>query len=589
MFEKLVENIDLLKYPEQIHPNDSPREVTIGDLQGCSLLLLHSLIREGILVLDSDNYKKFLTFFTIEEKITFEGKKYLSVEYHPHHDQVEAFSEIIRAASLNPNAKKNVKLRLIGDELADRIDNDFFTLKFLQTIITQGLDFETLASNHGMDFLCSTINEGDNKFYPKHETGHNDSLINLHTFIKENSDLREEVINIVETVYRPRLKVLSYTLSEDGSKIIIYTHAPSPFKAIAALAKQYKVKYQDDTARSLAATIDRINAVGQKKLADSKFLKKFESDSYKENFEDTNPLATVTLKRVYLSGASEKPENEATLEPVAANDEYWPATKNGYSIEYAHGHDGFGAQARYIQNDEATDAQGVKVQEHVHNIDGAVGRIASGKYPVLACSRISPVKNETSTAASVLKTLRTEINTSDFRPWFSTTEKGETISKISKLLGDTNTTPEFKLSTASYFIKTKDYKFFRSLQTKNFDLSWSKPQTTARLIETLRSVVDLFISKKDWEFSLGGSHRISFEGRNYDLPWYASEIVSLFKEAHSYNITWDYAYKQSYGFLKDNYNKDETKLGLRKLSTQKVYNQAFELLSPVPQIVPSAN
>lgn len=582
MFERSLVTIDLREYPQEIQTNESPREVTIGDLQGCSLLLMNTLIREGILEIGSEDYETFVNFFTIEDKV-YNDKIYSSIEYENQQEHVEVFKNIIKNAKLKENAKNNLKLRLIGDELADRIGNDFFTLKLLEKIVKGGLETESLISNHGMEFLCSTVHEGDKKFLPERDSDSFETLKNLHALTEKDPSLRDEITEIVDTVYRPRLKILSYTLSADGNSITIYTHAPSPFKAIASLAKYFKVKYNDNTAKSLADTIDRINNAGEKALADENFLKKFAADSDKDDFEDKNPLGLVTYKRVYVNHASEKKESEQTIKSEAIEGDYWPATHNGYSLEYAHGHDGFGATPRYVENQFAKEST-VHMFKHVHNIDGNLGRVTQGVYPVISCASNFIIKNE-KLAEETLSTLQQEIGRVDFRPWFTKGDKSKTAQKVFKLLTgkeDTESSANFKLNGACYLLKTKSYKFFRSLQTKNFDSDWSVPETTYRIIKTLTEIVTSLTSKDDWEVSFNGSYKITFNDKEHTLPWNAFRVIALYKEAQLYNTSWSETYGKIYKLLEANYkpNYDAKDLGVRKPSTQDKYNEAFEILKP---------
>lgn len=117
-----------------------PTEVTIGDLHGNALKLIFVLIKEGVLDLPKDCYDYFVDIYNADPI---------------NKDKVNFFQQhILPYITLKPGAEIT-KIRLIGDELADRGGNDYFTLKILQKLkqLLPRNALEIIISNHGTGFL----------------------------------------------------------------------------------------------------------------------------------------------------------------------------------------------------------------------------------------------------------------------------------------------------------------------------------------------------------------------------------------------------------------------------------------------------
>lgn len=107
-------------------------QVTIGDLHGNSMKLLDFLRRSGVVNVAGgeystlvDIYKKNVEDLTREDLTRFRG--------------------IIDRLLLQ---RKDLLIRLIGDVLADRGANDYFTLYILDHLFKNGVKVEAIFSNH---------------------------------------------------------------------------------------------------------------------------------------------------------------------------------------------------------------------------------------------------------------------------------------------------------------------------------------------------------------------------------------------------------------------------------------------------------
>eukprot|EP00027_Filamoeba_sp_ATCC50430_P003041 CAMPEP_0168553958 /NCGR_PEP_ID=MMETSP0413-20121227/7524_1 /TAXON_ID=136452 /ORGANISM="Filamoeba nolandi, Strain NC-AS-23-1" /LENGTH=99 /DNA_ID=CAMNT_0008584667 /DNA_START=164 /DNA_END=460 /DNA_ORIENTATION=- len=72
----------------------------------------------------------------------------------------------------------------------------------------------------------------------------------------------EEIDNIVHDCYYPCLRLISYSLLQDGN-VILYSHAHVGLETVKALATHYSVAYDDSTAEKLCHTIEAIHACFQ--------------------------------------------------------------------------------------------------------------------------------------------------------------------------------------------------------------------------------------------------------------------------------------------------------------------------------------
>ena len=117
-----------------------------------------------------------------------------------------AFNKILSNAKLN----KQKSLILVGDELSDRGNNDYFTLLVLQKLRNEDFDVEIMLSNHSMEFIQD--------FEKPHMTGkarlgrgQARSLENLAKLIKQVLVDEKEVKQIVHECYIPTIRAIGYT------------------------------------------------------------------------------------------------------------------------------------------------------------------------------------------------------------------------------------------------------------------------------------------------------------------------------------------------------------------------------------------
>lgn len=328
-------------------------ELTIGDLHGNAIKLIYFLIRQGVMELPE---KPPSSKQDIYQELT---KLYLKAELTK--------QDINRFKSILQDSKFNTKLmvRLMGDELADRGKNDWFTLLILQTLKEKGVPFEILMSNHSIEFLrfhvtkdlskCTIIQKNESRsFWNLIDLSHKKEIVSL-------LDLHA----VTESSYIPNLKLLSYTLDEENNEITLYTHALVGLETIKALAAQFSLPYKDENVQALKQTIDKINEIFTRKVKDGTFIQEYDKElaivkamptkrddprAFMENL--TNAPFTTPLSRLLWSWES---SGSLLKDPLTHN-------HNGYKIKHVHGHNGTGQ---------------VSVQHtgFVTNLDGYLGKL----------------------------------------------------------------------------------------------------------------------------------------------------------------------------------------------------------------------
>jgi len=182
------------------------------------------------------------------------------------------------------------------------------------------------------------------------------SLYNLQQIVKKGLVTHDEIIGISNSVYKPSLKAISYSLTNDETEITIFSHAGIGLEEIKKLAEQLNVRYTDKTAKDLANTIDDINRV------------------FQQNHVQTNKVHELYTQEDMVKGYGGYADlRHAPFVFIMWNRSYdfltRPSEKNNYKINFAHGHD----------NSDAT-------KDNIYNLDGNLGKMVNlneGEYTVL--------------------------------------------------------------------------------------------------------------------------------------------------------------------------------------------------------------
>ncbi len=314
MSSALIEELsDLYRIPDAdlSFKKDFFYQLTIGDLHGNAIKLLFMLIKHGIAKnITTLDYELLVAIYnTPPEKIQ---------NYH-----IDFFEQKMA----NMQCHFNGIIRLIGDELADRGSNDYFMLKLFQSLAKANIIVEILLSNHGAEFNeASEIRKKYSVSMMRKDLVK--SMLNLQYFIASKLVNDKEIDRILNHIYKPKIKIISYSISPTKSEITIYSHAPIGLNTVKALANHFKITYQDSSAVKLALTLELINYKFQKKFRKKLLHKLYEDGVMYQGYcgepidQNKHPLEFVMWNRIHDSSLIDRPN--------------W---NNDYRLNFVHGHD----------------------------------------------------------------------------------------------------------------------------------------------------------------------------------------------------------------------------------------------------------
>ena len=326
---------NLLKYP-LLDPTTQD-QITIGDMHGNALKFVHFLIRHQVITMSEADYRHLIKIYRLPvDKLTS--------------DHLTHFNQILARTTVESGAF----IRLLGDELADRGSNDYFTLKLLEKIAPQ-VQLEIILSNHALEFIAM-FEDGLKNYTSDLVSGQARSLFNLGALVKKNLVDPAEISNIITEHYQPHLKIISYSLDESRKFISIYSHAPIGIHTVQSLATFFNVSYVDRSAIDLANTIENINKAFLQVVIDKKLIVASHLKDFALNTEI--PLSLPILRTTWARDYSKIDLPKKHI--------------NRYQLCYIHGHDGGG----YVKS---------QYKDREINLDNEFGKNSQyrGKYTVL--------------------------------------------------------------------------------------------------------------------------------------------------------------------------------------------------------------
>ena len=336
MVRKLIEkNVDIYNYPDEFEAHSG--SLTIGDLHGNAIKLLHFLLRHAVIKFKdgisepATYYHKFVTLYDQCGDIT---RLYLDKNYESALQKLpEIISQFNQLVSQLEIKNKFVLVRLVGDELADRGSNDYLTLRLLDLLHKNNIQTTIIMSNHNSEFIKAYENlRQHNSFDPQGGIMPEQkcSLYGLKLLFDEGIISPAELASLVNNTWLPALKILDYTLNEQG--ICLFTHAPVRFDIIQLIASHLGVNYHDCSKEMLGTTIDHINARFQQILKENtahdwlNTTRIDQPDQMTDAEINKAPLIYIIWNRW-----------NASVDTANAR----PAFVNNYQVCYVHGHDPF--------------------------------------------------------------------------------------------------------------------------------------------------------------------------------------------------------------------------------------------------------
>ena len=170
-------SISLEDYP--VVQNAVKTEITLGDLHANALKLIHLLIREGIFSISPENYERLKSLYMIHADII-----------EP--QELEELQKIIAELEV---INKDIFVRFIGDERADRGSNDWYIDLILKKMHSSLIHYEIILSNHGFHSLRKfELFDNEHCFFnPIRES-------NLYPLEQENTKLQMELTKLNEEI-----------------------------------------------------------------------------------------------------------------------------------------------------------------------------------------------------------------------------------------------------------------------------------------------------------------------------------------------------------------------------------------------------
>lgn len=309
-------------------------QLTIGDLHANALKFLYFLVREKVLAMNEKDYLAFVKIYCKDiNKIT--------------EKDLNLFNIILENANCS-SFPSTALIRLLGDELADRGQCDFYILKILEKLHRENVAYEIIFSNHGLEFL--RVYEAGIRSYSSHfeKSSCGASLTSMRQLIFKNLVSLKEFNDLVQTVYLPYIKAISCSLS---SAVTLFSHGVIGLNTIKSIAssKPMQVEYQDDSPKAFNETLSNINEIFSHAIIKCRLMKTFGDDLCSRdkvnNISFSNPLRRLIWSR----GRQMKD---------------FPVTHLGNSnvnLFFAHGHDGHGKVA-------------TRFQKNVINLDNMLGK-----------------------------------------------------------------------------------------------------------------------------------------------------------------------------------------------------------------------
>lgn len=333
-------NVDIYEYPTINVPNVS--QLSLGDLHANFMFLIHFLTSNGVVKISEQNYQKLKDI-------------YLKSELQK--SDIKEFNQIIEVLEVG----EKPLIRLIGDEICDRGQNDYFIFKILDKLKKIGVKTEILLSNHGIEFLIPYEQGSD--FFPQNIGSllQIRSMNRMRILISKGVIKRKDIETLVADSYLSSLRLISYSLHNED--ITLYSHAGIGLETVQALAIKFEdqgVLYKDDTAEDLAQTIDAINQVFQQ------YIQKKTAHTLAVNIQKpydfmNDPVSFLIWNRSY---------------DQLRRDKHY----KGYQIYFVHGHD-----------------SGEQTQDNIFNLDNPSFKdtaISFGSYVVLGsqCNLIAALE-----------------------------------------------------------------------------------------------------------------------------------------------------------------------------------------------------
>lgn len=247
----MFNSVDIYCPPSPKGNSDKDCELTIGDLHSNALLFIYFLQQHKIMSLTDEQYAEL-----VKNYVALEQAKETQLSDEDIILKTKAIIKIIEEASII----NKPKLRLIGDEMADRGVNDLFILLLLKKLYENHVPYKILLSNHGLCFIslflgwCKQSKQNNWMMNPSQMTSFDALKSSVDLKICEFKQIEQWVLNF----YFPFIQVIDYSLCPQSQRLTLYSHAAIGYNDLISLAFYTKTPFRADNMLELAQTLEHI-------------------------------------------------------------------------------------------------------------------------------------------------------------------------------------------------------------------------------------------------------------------------------------------------------------------------------------------
>lgn len=312
---KELSQANLLECPQALVAHGKDLTLTIGDLHGNSLFLLYALVFHGIAKINASDYQKFAKLYYLQSKFLRRNPIPSRLLVH-----IEDMRKILSRIQWSNLHFKHV--RLIGDELSDRGQNDYFTFLLLELLVKNQIQLSILISNHGIEFLSKYAS--DQGQYIKETIPDEQScswiyfkVLQLFLLEQEKTELLIDLSEWVKTIYVPALKLMDYELISSNWRLILYSHAPNGIQRFLEIFQAFNLPHEFANTFEMAQSIEQLNFKFKKVFTNSflDFMQMFKKSEsllhefiWKRGYENQNFEHSVIGNNILFVHGHDNPQ-----------------------------------------------------------------------------------------------------------------------------------------------------------------------------------------------------------------------------------------------------------------------------------------
>jgi hypothetical protein len=319
----MFNSVDIYYPPSPRSSSSNECELTIGDLHSNAVLFLYFLQQHHIVSLTDEQYRILVHHYVALEKAK---EKQIPVE-----QVIFSTQQIIKIIE-SLSVLHKPRLRLIGDEMADRGVNDLFILLILKKLYENKVPYKILLSNHGLCFISLYLGwmQGTKQI----NWMMNPEMMKSFNELKHSVELglvkQQQIKDWIETFYLPYIHLVDYSLSKTSQRLTLYSHAAIGYNDVLELAVYTEIPFHAETFLELAQTIEDI----QSQFKTNIFPKICTLLCNMSNIDDeqvARNYISIFMNSILWKICWNRDYSELAL--------FRPLSINSYYLRYVHGHD----------------------------------------------------------------------------------------------------------------------------------------------------------------------------------------------------------------------------------------------------------